>query len=559
MKQKKMLSTAVAVTLIGSLVAGCSSGGGNAANTPAASQAPGNSTSTPAPVSNVKQEIKMNLVTEPEALDVSKQTSVGAADVINALMDGLYRLDKDGKITMGVAKAAPKISADGLVYTIDLNPDAKWTDGVPVKAQDFVYSFRRTAAKETAAQYGFMMEWLKGGADIQAGKAQPDTLGVKALSDTQLEITLDSPKSFFTNILAFPTFLPQREDIVTKYGEKNGADADKLITNGPFKLTSWTHDQSMVLEKSENYWDAANVNLTKVTLTMVADNGTELNLYETKELDYATVQGDNIALYKGKPDLVSRPEVGNWYIQYQNKDHPVFSNANIRKAMALSIDRQALVDVVLKDGSLPATGLIPNGTLDGNGQDFRKLNGDVMPPFDAAKAKDYLAKGMAELKLTAFPKVKLTTSDNTRAKKILEFLISQWKTNLGIDIDPEPMPGKARIEKMHSKNFDLVLAGWSADYNDASTFLDMWYEGSPFNDVNYNSAAFTKNVLESQKETDLAKRSKLMLDAEKQLIEDMPIGPLYFSARKYLVRPNVEGMFLPPLAIEFEIKWAKIK
>jgi len=561
MKQKKLFSTAVAVTLIGSLVAGCSSGGGNAANTPAPSQAPGNSTSTstPAPAENVKQEIKMNILTEPEALDISKQTTVTAATISNAIMDGLYRLDKDGKITMGVAKAAPKISADGLVYTIDLNPDAKWTDGVPVKAQDFVYSFRRTAIPETGAQYSFMMEWLKGGAEVVAGTAKPDTLGVKALSDTQLEITLESPKNFFTNILAFPAFLPQREDIVTKYGENNGADADKLISNGPFKLTSWTHEQNMVLEKSENYWDAANVNLTKVTFNMVQDNGTELNLYETKELDFANIQGDNIALYKGKPDLAAKPELGNWYIQYQTKDHPAFSNANIRKAMALSVDRQALVDVVLKDGSSPATGLVPNGTLDGNGQEFRKLNGDVMPPFDPAKAKEYLTKGMEEMKLTSFPKVKLTTSDTTRAKKILEFMISQWKTNLGIDVEAEPMPGKARIEKMRSKNFDLVLAGWSADYNDASTFLDMWYDGSPFNDVNYNSAAYTKNLLDSQKETDMAKRSKLLLDAEKQLIEDMPLGPLYFSAKKFLIRPNVEGIILPPLGMDFEIKWAKVK
>jgi oligopeptide transport system substrate-binding protein len=561
MKQKKLFSTAVAVTVIGSLIAGCSGGNTASSPTPGASEAP-KSSSTPAPsekpASNVKQEIKMNIVTEPEALDLSKQTSVGAANITNAIMDGMYRLDKDGKVTMGVAKDLPKISADGLVYTIDLNPNAKWTDGQPVKAQDFVYSFRRTADPKTASQYNFLMEWLKGGPEVVAGKAPTDTLGVKALSDTQLEITLLSPKNFFTSILAFPTFFPQREDIVTKHGEKNGADADKIISNGPFKVTSWNHEQDMTLEKNETYWDAANVNLTKVTLNMVGEAGTELNLYETKELDFVTISGDNIALYKDKPDLVTRTEIGNWYIAYQNKNQ-VLANAKIRKALALSVDRQALVDVVLKDGSLPATGLVPTGALDGNGQVFRKSAGDTMPPFDAAKAKALLDEGMKELNLTAFPKLKLTTSDTTKAKKILEFMLSQWKTNLGIEIEGEPMPGKARLEKMRNKDFDLVLAGWNADYNDASTFLDMWYTGSSFNEIDYNNEAYTKSVTAAQTETDLAKRAQLLVEAEKQLMEDMPLGPLYFSARKYLQRTNIEGLFLPPLGSEWELKWAKVK
>ncbi|TCZ75547.1 peptide ABC transporter substrate-binding protein [Paenibacillus albiflavus] len=548
MKQKKLLSTAVAVTLVGSVVAGCGSNNNDAAE----------STSTPGAAAKV-QEIKLNLSAEPEALDLSKSTTVVAASVLNAITDGLYRVDKEGKLQMGVAKDLPKISEDGLTYTIDLNPDAKWSDGKAVTAQDFVYSLQRTANPETKAQYSFLMEWLENGSEIVAGTATPDQLGAKALSDTQLEIKLVSPKGFFTEMLAFPTFFPQREDIVSQYGNKFAADADKVIGNGPFKLTTWNHEQNLTLEKNESYWDAANVKLNKINISIVKDAGTALNLYETKELDYTSISGDNIALYKDKPDLVTKPELTNSYIQYQTKDNPVFSNAKIRQALNMAIDKQGLVDVVLKNGSVPATGLVPNGTKDGNGEEFRKVVGDILPAYDVAKAKALLEEGMKEAGLTSIPKFKLTSDDTSAAKKSLEYVLSQWKTNLGVEAEAEPLPFAARVEKMKSRNFDAVIALWGADYNDPMTFLDLWMKDSSMNYPNYDSEAYTNNVKAAQKELDPAKRSQLLVDAEKQLIEDLPVGPLYFRSAKFLIRPGIENLILAPSGFEWDAKWAEVK
>lgn len=559
MKSKKWLTSAVALTLVGSLAVGCSSGGsGSGTEAPSATPAPGES-STPAPESNAPQVITMNLGTEPEALDLSKSTTVTAATIINAITDGLYRVDKDGHLTLGVAKDMPKVSEDGLTYTIDLKDNVKWSDGQVVTAHDFVYSFQRTADPETKAQYSFMMEWLENGADIIAEKKPVEELGVKALSDFQLEIKLVTPMSFFDSILAFPTFYPQRKDIVEKYGDKYAADADKIVGNGPFKLTSWNHEQNMVLEKNADYWDADSVHLEKVTMQMVKDANTQLNLYETKEIDYTVISGDHLPLYEGKEDVQDRPELVNMYVMFQTKN-PVLSNENIRKALSMAIDRQAYVDVVLKNGSKPATGLVPYGTLDGNGKEFREVAGnDLIPPFDPAKAKELLAEGLKELNLTALPKLQLTSDDTSAAKKNLEFLTGQWKANLGVDIDAESIPFAARVEKQISRNFDMVISLWGADYNDAMSFLDLFINDSPMNYTNYDSAVYSEKVRATQKETDLAARSKLLVEAEKQFIEDQPAAPVYFRNAKYLVRPNIEGLFLAPLGVEFELKWAQVK
>lgn len=559
MKSKKWLTSAVALTLVGSLAVGCSSGGsGTGTEAPSATPAPGES-STPAPESNVPQVITMNLTSEPEALDLSKSTTNTASTIINAITDGLYRVDKDGKLTLGVAKDFPKVSEDGLTYTVDLKDNVKWSDGQVVTAHDFVYSYQRTADPETKAQYSFMMEWLENGSDIIAEKKPVEELGVKALSDFQLEIKLVTPMSFFDSILAFPTFYPQRQDIVEKYGDKYAADADKIVGNGPFKLTSWNHEQNMVLEKNADYWDADSVHLEKVTLNMVKDGNTALNLYETKELDYTSLPGEHTPLYEGKEDAKDRPELTNMYVMFQMK-HPVLSNANIRKALSMAIDRQAYIDVVLKNGSKPATGLVPYGTLDGNGKEFREVSGnDHIPPFDPAKAKELLAEGLKELNLTALPKLQLTSDDTSGAKKNLEFLTGQWKANLGVDIEAESLPFAARVQKSQSRNFDMVISLWGADYNDAMSFMELFINDGQMNYTNYNSEVYSEKVKAAQKETDLAKRSQLLVEAEKQMFEDVPAAVIYFRSMKYLIRPNIEGLFQPPLGSEFELKWARVK
>jgi oligopeptide transport system substrate-binding protein len=563
MKASKWVSTAVALTLVGSVAIGCTSKEAAPTTSPAAT---GGATASTAPAAPSKpQEVKINFSAEPPVLDSSKTTASASFTLIGAFNEGLYRLDKDGKPTPALAKDMPKKSADGLTYTIDIRDNAVWADGTPVKASDFVYSYKRTLDPATKAQYSFIVAWIKGGEAVTKAdtpeklKAAQDALGVKALSDKQLEITLEKPVTFFTSLLAFATFFPQKEDFVKAAGDKYGAEADKVIGAGPFILKQWDHSQTLVLEKNPKYWDAANVKLTKATINIIKDTNTGLNLYETNAADLTEIKGDQLKLYDGKPDVTPKPELTNSYIMYQTKKVPALANKKIRQALGMAIDRKAYVDTVLANGSVPSTGLVPTGTLDGNGGDFRKAAGDTQPPFDAAKAKQLFAEGLKELNLTSLPPLKMIADDTETAKKSLEFIQAQWKQNLNYDMTPEPIPHALRIDRSSKHDFEMSLSLWGADYNDPMTFLDMWVTGGEFDEGDYTNPQYDALIKTAQNEPDPTKRVKALTDAEKILMDDQGVSPLYFRSRVYLKKPVIDGLFLAPYGPEWELKWTSVK
>jgi oligopeptide transport system substrate-binding protein len=517
--------------------------------------------SKPAPA----QELRINLSAEPPAIDSSIATTNPSFTILNAVNEGLYRLDAEGKAQPALAKELPKISADGLVYTITLRDGLTWADGTPLKASDFEYSYKRTLDPATKAKYATMLSWIKGGADLNKAKpeeveAKKAALGIKAKDDKTLEITLERPVAFFTDQLSMPTFFPQQPDFTKKQGEKNGADADKVLGAGPFKLEKWDHDQQLVLVKNDKYWDAANVKLTKVTVNVVKDPNTALNMFETSQVDLTELRGEQPKMYAGKPELVLKKEFVTAYVMFQNKKVPAFANAKIRQALSMAIDRKAFNETVLGGTSAPSTGLVPVTMLDGNKQEFRKVAGDTQPAADVAKAKALLAEGLKEANLTSLPKFKLTSDDTETSKKTIEFIQAQWKQNLGVDVVGEPLPFALRVKNMQENNFDALIALWGADYNDPMTFLDMWLSDNPsFNYVQYENKAYDDLVKAADKEVDLAKRSKMFVDAEKLLMNDAPISPLYFRTRPYAKKTNVEGVILPAMSKEWELKWASIK
>jgi oligopeptide transport system substrate-binding protein len=559
MKANKWLSTAVALTLVGSVAAGCATKKDDAQ--PTAPSASGDTSKPAAPAK--PQEAKINIAAEPPVLDGSKLTAAIGYTMVNEFNAGLYRIDKDGKAQPDLAAGDPTVSADGLTWTFKLR-DAVWSDGQPVKAQDFVYAWTRTLDPATQAQYSFMVAWIKGGDEILKAKT-PDEVakakanfGAKALDDKTLEVKLVRPITFFKELMGFQVFFPQREDFVKQAGDKYGADADKVIGAGPFKLVKWDHGQSLEFVKNDKYWNAKDVKLDKFTVQIVKDTNTGQNLYETNAADVTEIKADQIKLYQGKPDIALKPELTNSYIMFQNKNK-AFANAKIRQALTLAIDRQAFVDVTLANGSVPSTGLVPNGTMDGNGGDFRKTAGDTEPKFDVAKAKQLLADGLKEAGLSSLPQFKIMGDDTETAKKQLEFIISQWKTNLGVDAVADPVPHALRIERQSKHDFDTCLALWGADYNDPMTFLDMWETGGEFDEVDYSNPEYDKLIKGARESADPAARTKMLVDAEKILMQDMPVGPLYFRTRVYLRRPSLDGIFFPSYGVEWEVRWASVK
>jgi oligopeptide transport system substrate-binding protein len=542
MNFKKIMTTTLAIALVGGTLIGCTSKSGSGV-----------------------QELTMNYRAEPPALDVSIAESAASFTFLGAISEGLYRLDKDMAPQPALAKELPKISDDGLTYTITLRDGITWADGTPIKAEDFVYSYKRTLDPATKASYAFMVAWIKGGDAINSAKtpeaveAAKKALGVVAKDEKTLEITLERPIAYFTDQLAFLTFYPQKEEFVKAQGDKNGADAANVLGAGPFKLSKWNHGQSLVLEKNDKYWDEKNVKLNKVTINIVKDLNQGLNLYETNATDYADINGEQMKQYEGKPDKVIKNELVTGYLNFQQTKVPAFKNLKIRQAFSAGIDRKGLAETVLLNGSVPATGYVPIKTYDGNKKEFREMAKDTEIAFDATKAKTLLADGLKEAGLTEMPKISIIGDDQGTGRKLLEFLVSQWKTNLGVEVSAEPMPHKNRLDRELKKDFEIVSTLWGADYNDPMTFLDMFITGGPFNLQDWSNKSYDDLLKAALIETDTAKRSKQLVDAEKILMDESAIFPLYFRSSPFLVKPKVQGLVLPPYGVDFEIKGVSIK
>ncbi|MFC5405255.1 peptide ABC transporter substrate-binding protein [Cohnella soli] len=566
MKFKKVFTTAMAVTIAGSMLAACGDKNNNKGAEPSGSASPSASaTASPSAGTGSKQELVMNYRADPPALDVSIAESAASFTILGAISEGLYRLDKDMNPQPALAAELPQISADGLTYTIKLRPGLVWANGEPLTAKDFVYSYKRTLDPATKASYAFILTWVKGGQAVQDAKnpddlkKAQDALGVKAIDDTTLEITLDQPRAYFTAQLAFLNYYPQNEKFVSAQADKSGADADKVLGAGPFILTKWDHEQQLVLEKNPKYWDAANVKLDKVTLNIVKDQGTGLNLFESGKTDYADISGDDMAKYEGKSILHRKSELVTGYLNFQQTKVPAFANKKIRQAMSMAIDRALIPQLVLKNGSVPATGYVPNGNSDGNGQEFRKVAGDTEVAYDKEKAKQLLAEGLAELGMKSMPKLEIIGDDTAKGKQTLENLVIQWKANLGIDVVAAPLPHAARLDRELKKNYQIVNTLWGADYNDPMTWLDMYISGTPFNTQDWKNDQYDQLVKSAQKELDNAKRADQLKQAEKILMDEAAVFPMYFRSSPFLINDKVDGLILPPYGPDFELKWTSIK
>ncbi|PWK05991.1 peptide ABC transporter substrate-binding protein [Tumebacillus permanentifrigoris] len=524
MNKSKWVVLGLAVTVLSGTIVGCG-------NDKAVVSDKGTSTE--------KQELNLTLGDEIPSLDPSKGTDSISFTIMGQINEGLIRLDEKGQPTAGVAKEW-KVSADGKTYTFTLRDDAKWSDGSAVTAQDFEYSWKRSLDPNTKSSYAFMLAWIAGGDAYNTGKGTADEVKVKAKDDKTLEVQLESAKPYFLEQLAFPVFFPEKKAFVEKVGDKFGGDVDKVLSNGPFKITQWSHEQSVEIVKNDTYWDKGNVKLDKVTFQVVKDPGARENLFEAGQIDRFGLLADQVDRYKDKPEFKRRNDLYTGYLEY-NSARPALANAKIRQALTFAIDGDKYTDIVFHDGSVGATGFVPTGISDGTG-DFREHNGDVMKTKEnAAKAKTLLAEGLKEAGLTEFPKLKLASSDSASGKKGVEFIKEQWRSNLGIDIEVELMPFKLRLQKQRSKDYDISITNWGADYNDPMTFLDLFVTDGGFNDVSYKNPKYDALIKSAQVEPDAKKRMQMLYDAEKMFMADMPVGPVYFSASTSISKPYIKN------------------
>ncbi|RLQ97192.1 peptide ABC transporter substrate-binding protein [Falsibacillus albus] len=509
-----------------------------------------------------------------ESAEIPTMNTIMAQDavslnVMNQVFEGLMRLGKDNKPTLGMAAEEPKMSEDGMTYTFKLR-DAKWSNGDPVTANDFVYAWRQTIDPKNATPYGaYMMSGvIKNAADIADGKMAPDQLGVKAIDDKTLEVTLERPVPYFKSLMSFAIFYPQNQKYVESKGDKYATNSDNMIYNGPFTLSDWNGTGlSWKFQKNDNYWDKDSVKLKTINVNVVKETGTGVNLYKTGKIDRVGLSAEYVAQYENDKDLIKYLEPTIFWFKYnqeRNGKKTALANKNIRFALSLAVDKQSMVDTVLANGSVPANYEVPKDFVKTpDGDDFRKANGD-MNTYDLKKAQDYWQKGLKELGTDKLS-LEILGGDSDVSKNMDAYFKNQLEKNLpGLSISLKEVPFKIRLDLDSKQDYDIQVAGWGPDYQDPMTFSDLWLTGGSQNKSGYSDPEYDKLIKEAQ--TTLAtpdkskERYEALQKAEKILIEqDAGIGPLYQRARAVLQQKYVKDLVVHPFGADFSYKWAYIE
>lgn len=514
----------------------------------------------------VEQVARLGIPQEVASIDPANATDLVSFGVINQINEGIYRLDENNKPTAAGAKELATVSDDGLEYTIKLREDAKWSNGDPVVADDYVYAWQRVVDPSTGSEYAYLFENIQNGTEIIEGEKKPTELGIEAVNDYELKITLANATPYFDYLLAFPTFYPLNKKAVEEFGKDYANSSDKTVYNGPFVLTNFDgpgSDVDWTYEKNPDYWDKDNVKMEKIEAQVVKEASTALNLYEDDQLDDVIISGELAQQYREDANFVGVPDGRTIYLEMnQEKKDKHFDNLNLRKALSYAVDGEAIVNNVLGDGSESVSGIVPKG-LSSNpetGKDFVEDSGKYKE-FDEKKAKEYFEKAKKELNVDTIS-FEILTDDNDSTKKIAEYIQGAYKDVLGIETDVAVVTKPIRLDRTTAGDFDMVVTGWGADYNDVSSFLDLFVTGNSYNKGKYSNPKYDKLIEESRttNATNLEARWQNHLDAEKVLLgEDYAVIPLYQVVEGHLINPKIKGYVRHTAGAPYDYKYMSVE
>jgi len=483
-----------------------------------------------------KQELVRSNGSEPESLDISQIETTTANNIARDLFEGLTAVENTGKIVPGVAVSWKQ--KDPTTWIFNLRKDAKWSNGDPVTADDFVYSWRRTVDPKTATKYGLFHEFIANGKDIMAGKKQPSELGIKAIDKNTLEIKTEIPVAFLPDMLANSTMAPLHKASFEKFG-KDFTKPGNLVSNGAYVLKDWIPNSRIVLEKNAKYWDAKNTVITKVTFDPTESEDAALKIYKAGQVDMTLriPAGTFQALKAEMPkELSALKNIALYYYGLNNKD-PLMKDKRVRQALSMVVDRDILTQKILGEGQVPAYSLMVPGTA---GADVTPYDWSKWPMDKrVAEAKKLLAAaGVAP-----GTQLKLMYNTSESHKRVGLFISSEWKTKLGLNTSMENQEFKVFLKTRHSGQYQVARNGWNADYNDATTFLDLVRCDSDQNDQQYCNKKVDELIAQGNQQTDQAKRKALMTQASKLAMDDYPLIPLYQYVQARTVKPYVGGYF----------------
>lgn len=532
-KVKKLLTLALAMTLSISLVA-CGGAKSTSNNS--------NGTQT---TQGSDKTLKVQFDVEIASMDPQIATDGTSFEAIAAVTEGIYSVDKAGSPILAAAESAEK-SEDGLTYTFKLR-DAKWSNGTKVTANDFVFAWRRLADPKTASEYAFMIgiAGIKNAEDVLAGKKGVEELGVKAKDDNTLVVELSHPVTFFESLLSFPSFFPVNEEFYKQSGDSFATSPNTILANGPYKISSYEPAATTIeLVKNTDYWDADAVKLDGIKFQVIKEAQQTMLAYQNGDLDVATLAGEQVEQFKADPEFTNVAAGYLWYISVNQKVAGL-ENENLRKALALAYDKDAIVNNILKDGSVVADFAVPKLLATGpDGRDFRETTGTYLST-DKAKALEFYNNAKKELGKETFI-YKMMVEDTESAQNVAQFIQSEIQTTLpGVTIELEVMPKKNRVERMQAGDFESVLTRWGPDYADPMTYLDMWTTDSPNNYGFWTNSEYDK-LIKSAKDGELAlnpeKRWEELKKAEKMVMDEAVILPVYQKGNAVMIKKSVSSI-----------------
>lgn len=496
-----------------------------------------------------EQVFRINNLVEPESLDSGVVTGVPEHRIISNLFEGLTTTDpKDLSPRPGMA-ARWTVSRDGLVYTFHLR-DATWTDGRKVTAHDFAYAWERVLNPKTGAKYAQQLYYLRNGEDYNKGKITDfSQVGVKALDDRTLQVTLRCPTAYFLDLTSFYTLYPVPRGAIEAHG-RDWVKPGKIVSNGPFKLASWVPLRELVLEKNPAHWDAGTVKLHKVVFIPTDDLNTAYKQFLAGESDWIpSVPPAQIESAKQRPEYYVTPYLGTYYFRF-NVTKPPTNDVRVRKALSMAVDRDSLTRFVTKAGEIPTSTFVPL---------MRGYEGVRGLPFDPAAAKKLLAEaGYPDGK--GFPKTELLYNTNELHRAVTQAIQQMWKEHLGIQIDLVNVEWKVYLDRQKQLDYQISRAGWIGDYVDPNTFLDMWITGGGNNQTGWSNKRYDELIARAGCGiVDPRERMKVLNDSERILVTDeVPIMPLFTYVNKGMLSRKVKGWH-PNILDQHPLKYISIE
>lgn len=493
----------------------------------------------------------LNAGEEPHSIDPQLSTDIVGGTVNDLISEGLTKKDKDGKVVGGLAEKW-EVSQDGLVWTFHLKSGIKWSNGEPITANDFKSAWVRALDPKVASKYAYMLYPIKNAEAFNTDKAKAEDLGIKVIDDKTIEVTLEAPTPYFDDLVSFKTYMPVNEKFLKEVGEKYATEADKILSSGAYILKKWTHSSEMVLEKNPNYYDAGNVKVDRIILKLIQDNSSSLQAFKNDEVDVTVVTAEQAKEFKDDKRLHSANDGSVWYILFNNKIKGL-DNIKIRKAFLMAIDREEMTKSVLNNTRTPAKTFVPAGIgMKGlKGDDFTKEVTSTIPQFNPEEAKKLLAEGLKEAGMDKLPTFEMIINDKGNNKVIAEYIQESLNKNLGVKIEVSTIEFQERVSRMKQKNYQLALAGWSGDFLDPITYLDLFITNGGNNDASYSNPKYDQLVKTIKSTGDQSVRMPAMIELEKLIAEELPVGVLYHRERQIVVNPRVKGFKLVAIGGEY--------